>query len=204
MNHSNPPDAIDYYRPRETFYMSTTPTSIPGDSQDLRLMSLEDMRDPSKLWENFKKNIEHVKQMIPGSEDPKQEAEKAKTEKDKKKEEPKKEEKKTTPKEKSALVLSFQLFFNKSHPVIGTLYSGPKDGKINPQIIAAAQAAESKIASTIGQSGVQGLIWNGKSFSTSPADVQQALSLIVKHTGKKTSFLSRRDRILALSSLLDE
>jgi len=188
MNHSNPPDAIDYYRPRETFYMSTTPTSIPGDSQDLDLgVGL------GKAWEAVKEfvGIKPEKKEEPKKKEPK-------------KEEPKKPKKPLSKKEKSALVLSFQAFFNKSHPVIGTLYSGPKDGKINPQIIAAAQAAESKIASTIGQSGVQGLIWNGKSFNTSPADVQQALSLIVKHQGKKTSFLSRRDRILAFSSLLDE
>ena len=106
------------------------------------------------------------------------------------------------PEEKGVnLVVAFQDFFSKANPIIGTMYSGPKDGKINPQLIAAAQGTETKIASLIGNGGVQGLIWNGKNFNTSPADVAQALGLIEQHQSKKAS---SEERMAIFSSLIDD
>lgn len=170
---SNPPDAIDYERPREGFYMSTTPLDLhSADEEEIDLS-----------------------QFIPAlRQEPKQEEEK-KPEKD--------EETKTdTEQPPNQLVTSFQSFFSKSHPIIGKLYSGPKDGKMNPELQTAAKAAEDKIASAIGDSGVKGMIWSGSGFATSPADVMGAINAIAKHTGKKSSFLTREERIEAFSSII--
>ena len=78
-------------------------------------------------------------------------------------------------------VLAFQKFFSSAHPIIGQLYSGPKDGKINDELIAAAKNAEIKISNAVGEQVAQGLIWGGNGFSTYPEDVETAISLIRKH-----------------------
>jgi len=172
---SNPPDAINYERPREGFYMSTTPLDLHSSDDEIDLT-----------------------QFIP--------ALRQKIEEEKPKEEEDKKEKLEKPEEVESpsgnLITSFQSFFSASHPIIGKLYSGPKDGKMNPQLQAAAKAAEAKIASAIGDSGVQGMIWSGKGFVTSPADVLGAIDAITKHKAKKSSFLTREERIVAFSSII--
>lgn len=175
MNHSNPPDAIDYERPREGFYMSTTPLDLHSADEESELARFI----PSlKVKDPFAKKEE------------------------KKAEEPKKEEEAESKQPTDKLITSFQSFFSSSHPLIGKLYSGPKDGKMNPQLQTAAKAAEAKIASALGDSGVNGMIWSGKGFVTSPADVLGAINAITKHQGKKSSFLTREERIVAFSSII--
>lgn len=76
-------------------------------------------------------------------------------------------------------IKDFQSFFNQNNPIIGKLYTGPQDGKVNDQIISAAKTAESIIGSKINKS-VAGIIWNDsqKKFNTSSSDVRHALDLI--------------------------
>lgn len=183
MNHSNPPDAINYERPREGFYMSTTPTD---------LHSADETSELAKFTPSLQEEDPFAGQKV---KDP------FATEEDKKE----KEEEIEKPSQESPpnqLITSFQSFFSKSHPIIGKLYSGPKDGKMNPELQTAAKAAEDKIASAIGDSGVKGMIWSGSGFATSPADVMGAINAIAKHTGKKSSFLTREERIEAFSSII--
>jgi len=181
MNNSNPPDAIDYTRPREGFTMSTTPLDVNN-------------LDLGGIWNRLKQYVGL------GEEEPKEE--KPQTSQPEEEETEELDEIEEKPEEKGVnLVAAFQDFFSKANPIIGAMYSGPKDGKINPQLIAAAQGTETKIASLIGNGGVQGLIWNGKSFNTSPADVAQALALIEQHKSKKAS---SEDRMAIFSSLIDD
>jgi len=79
---------------------------------------------------------------------------------------------------KNEIVLAFQKFFSSSHPIIGTLYNGSKDGEINSELITAAQKAEGKISLAINNKSVKGMIWGGDNFSTSPDDVSTALNFI--------------------------
>ena len=74
---------------------------------------------------------------------------------------------------------------------------------MNPELQAAARAAESKIGSAIGKS-VTGMILAGQNFATSPADVGNAIDLIIQHSGKTSSFLPRKERILAFSSFIEK
>jgi hypothetical protein len=177
---SNPPDAIDYERPREGFYMSTTPL-------DLHSADISSFMPTSTIETSWEK------------------AEREKREKEEAEESKKQEQEEVSSKEEQPtdkLITSFQSFFGKSHPIIGKLYSGPKDGKMNPDLQTAAKAAEDKIASAIGDSGVKGMIWSGSGFATSPADVMGAINAIAKHNGKKSSFLTREERIEAFSSII--
>lgn len=179
MNHSNPPDAIDYERPREVFYMSTTPTDIPSDAAAAVDMNEGWLGD---AWKAVKKFVG-----VEEEEEKKEEKEKEEKEKEpegskelekltKELEEGDKDKKKAPAKDKQTnLNLAYQSFFSKSHPIIGKLYSGPKDGKMNAELKAAVNAAEAKIGSEIGSS-VSGMI-----LATNPADVQGALAAIVKH-----------------------
>ena len=182
MNHSNPPDSIDYKRPREGFYMSTIPTEIPEDAA-----AVVDSNDGwlGDAWEA-------VKSFVGVGPDKKEEKKEEKPDEELEElSESLKEDVKSTVKAKgkakdSSLNLAFQSFFGKSHPIIGQLYTGPKDGKMNSALKAAARSAESKIGSEIGGS-VGGMILAGKGFATSPADVQGALAVIAKHKkGKPT------------------
>jgi hypothetical protein len=99
-------------------------------------------------------------------------------------------------------VLAFQKFFSTAHPVIGVLYSGPQDGKVNNDLIAAAKRAENRISSAVGQRGAQGMIWGGKGFATSPGDISSALGLIAKH--KKVASFTSEERIRIFSSMLGQ
>jgi deoxyxylulose-5-phosphate synthase len=110
-----------------------------------------------------------------------------------------------SPEASAQIVKSFQSFFSATQPLIGALYSGPADGKVNPQLIAAAKQAESAIASAIGSKSVHGALWSDKSktFNTSPSDLKDALQLIVKHKfNKKVSKLNAEGRIVHFSSIL--
>ena len=193
---SNPPDAIDYERPREGFYMSTVPTKISD------IAFVEDSNEGwlGDAWKSVKELVGLGDEEEEKAPEPKQE--KPEEPKEKKPEKEEKAKKKETEKKPGSLNLSFQSFFSKSHPIIGKLYSGPKDGKMNPELQTAAKAAEDKIASAIGDSGVKGMIWSGSGFATSPADVMGAINAIAKHTGKKSSFLTREERIEAFSSII--
>jgi deoxyxylulose-5-phosphate synthase len=105
----------------------------------------------------------------------------------------------------SQIIKSFQSFFSATQPLIGSLYSGPADGKVNPQLIAAAKQAENAIASAIGNKSAHGALWSDKSktFNTSPSDLKGALQLIVKHkSNKKASKLNAEGRIVHFSSIL--
>ncbi len=116
----------------------------------------------------------------------------------------KKDDKKTDKTEMAStqIVKAFQSFFSKSQPLIGTLYGGPIDGKVNSQLIAAAKQAENVIASAIGNKAVHGSIYGDK-FNTPPEDVKSALELIVKHKSKKSaSKLNPKGRIIHFSSIL--
>lgn len=182
MNNSNPPDAINYERPREGFYMSTTPLDLHSIDEGSELTSFM----PTLM----KKKEEETKE-----EGSQEDATPAKEEEG----ESKKEELKTP---EDNLIKSFQSFLGASHPIIGKLYNGPIDGKMSPELQAAAKAAEAKIASAIGDTGVNGMILSGSKFVTNPADVKSAIDAIVAHTGKKSSFLPREERILAFSSII--
>lgn len=109
------------------------------------------------------------------------------------------------PQASAQIVKSFQSFFSATQPLIGALYSGPADGKVNPQLIAAAKTAENAIASAIGNKSIHGALWSDKSktFNTSPSDLKGALQLIVKHkSNKKASKLNADGRIVHFSSIL--
>lgn len=80
--------------------------------------------------------------------------------------------------EKKPRVTAFQEFFGTKQPMIGTLYHGPHDGKMNPQLIEAAQTAEAQIAQAIDNERVHGMILSGGKFVTTPDDVAGALELI--------------------------
>ncbi len=86
----------------------------------------------------------------------------------------------------TGVVKSFQSFFSQNNPVIGKLYSGPIDGNVNPQLIAAAQKAETLISSAINNKKVIGTIWNNgsKTFNTTIDDVSNAIKLILKSQNK--------------------
>ena len=116
---------------------------------------------------------------------------------------PKKKEDEVVEEDKTdETVLAFQKFFSTSQPVIGTLYNGPQDGKLNNELIAAAQTAETKISNAVGKPGAQGMIWGGGGFVTSTGDVSAALSLITKH--KKIAFLTSEERIRIFSGMLGQ
>ena len=195
---SNPPDAIDYRRPREGFFMSTTPTSISSG-----VSALEDVNDGwlGDAWNAIKeytglgddKDKSTSKEMEDETED---ETEDITTE-DIKPSEPNKKEL-----QNSELISLFQSFFSKSHPVIGQLYHGPKDGKMNVQLQTAAEAAEAKIASIIKDDKVKGMILSGKKFVTNPSDVLGAINVIIQHNNTISSFLPRNERITVLSSII--
>jgi hypothetical protein len=97
-------------------------------------------------------------------------------------------------------VLAFQKFFSTAQPVIGVLYNGPQDGKLNDDLIAAAKRAEIKISNAVGQQGAQGMIWGGSGFGTSTEDVSSALGIITKN--KKVAFFTSEERIRIFSSIL--
>lgn len=101
-----------------------------------------------------------------------------------------KEIKEQEEKPKEDLVLAFQKFFNNSHPIIGTLYNGPQDGVLNDDLINAAQKAEGFISISLNNANVKGMIWGGKSFSTTPDDVASALDLLSKKS--KTASFNRK------------
>ena len=102
------------------------------------------------------------------------------------------------------VIKSFQSFFSKFNPVIGKLYSGSIDGKINDELISAAKATESAIASAIKNNNVYGALFNSKNktFNTTVIDLKQALELIEKHN-KKLSFLDTKGRKLAFYAILN-
>ena len=105
-------------------------------------------------------------------------------------------------------VKTFQEFFSISHPVIGTLYSGPKDGNMNDELVSAMQSAESKITAHLSEItpgsnvSASGQIWTGKSFKTTLDDISEALSIMQKH--KKTAILYSTDRNFVFSSILSK
>lgn len=99
-------------------------------------------------------------------------------------------------------ILAFQKFFGTAHPVIGVLYDGPQDGKINNELIDAAKSAEIKISNAIGQQGAQGMIWGGNGFATFPEDISSAIEIIVKH--KKATFFTSEERIRIFSNILSK
>lgn len=105
-------------------------------------------------------------------------------------------------------VKTFQEFFSVAHPVIGTLYSGPKDGNMNDELISAMQSAESKITAHLSEitpgSNVSaaGQIWTGKSFKTTTDDISEALNIMQNH--KKTAILHSTDRNFVFSSILSK
>jgi len=120
--------------------------------------------------------------------------------------------KKETPKEKTeevtkenSSIKAFQLFFSKDQPVIGKLYSGDVDGKMNDELAAAAQAAESAIGKAIESKSVHGVLFSDNKFNTSVDDLKGALLLVKNHIGnKKISFLDSKSRILILSSFIND
>lgn len=184
MNHSNSPDAINYTRPGEGAFMSTTPTSMPDasavdDSNEgwlgdawksvKQFVGLEPEEDKEKERKKDEENDKTLKEI---SETIKKDEEKSKEEKPKKVEISNK-----------AMNLAYQAFFSQTHPLIGQPYSGPQDGKMNPQLQAAAKSAEAKIGAAIGGS-VDGMILSGENFATDPSDVIGAINVIMKH--KKT------------------
>jgi len=119
---------------------------------------------------------------------------------------PKKEEKEKGKKD-DATVKSFQSFFSKSQPVIGKLYAGKVDGKMNPELAVAALAAESAIAKAIDDKTVHGSLFNSesKTFNTTVDDLRGALSLIQKNKGgDKVAFIDSKSRILILSAMINE
>lgn len=79
-------------------------------------------------------------------------------------------------------IKAFQSFLNQSQPVIGQVYQGPIDGKVNPELISAAQKVEKLIGQAVKNPNSSGLLWNAakQTFNTSVADLKQALSLIDK------------------------
>jgi len=109
------------------------------------------------------------------------------------------------PSQSPALVKSYQNFLSKTLPLVGKTYSGPADGQINDNLIAAAKQVEGTIASFINNKSINGMIWSdgSKTFNTSPSDVKEALNLIVEHKNRqKTSNDSSENRILTFSKLL--
>lgn len=121
---------------------------------------------------------------------------------------PKKEEETSTEAEfgqSPVLVKSYQIFLSKTLPLVGKTYSGPTDGQINDNLIAAAKQVEGTIASFINNKSVNGMIWNDgdKTFNTSPGDIKEALNLIVEHKSRqKVSNDGSEDRILTFSKIL--
>lgn len=118
-----------------------------------------------------------------------------------------KEEASTEPKpsQSPALVKSYQVFLSKTLPLVGKTYSGPADGQINDNLIAAAKQVEGTIASFINNKSINGMIWSDgeKAFNTSPGDVQEALNLIVEHKSRqKVSNDDSKSRILTFSKIL--
>ena len=105
----------------------------------------------------------------------------------------------------SELVKSYQNLFSQALPLVGKTYSGPIDGEVNDDLIAAAKKVEGNIASFINNNAVNGVVWNdvSKTFNTSPSDVTEALNLIVQHkSNQKTSDEGPKDRILRFSKIL--
>lgn len=109
------------------------------------------------------------------------------------------------PSQSPALVKSYQVFLSKTLPLVGKTYSGPADGQINDNLIAAAKQVEGTIASFINNKSINGMIWSDgeKTFNTSPGDVQEALNLIVEHKSRqKVSNDDSKSRILTFSKIL--
>jgi hypothetical protein len=107
----------------------------------------------------------------------------------------------------SDVIKSFQSFFASGHPLLGKSYSGEMDGEMSPELISAAKSAESVIAKAIKNKAAHGALVNAgaKGFNTSVSDLKSALNLIQKHQGKQnTAHLSAKDRILALSAIINE
>lgn len=102
-------------------------------------------------------------------------------------------------------IISFQQFLSTAHPLIGILYKGALDGKINDELIYAAKNAEDIIANAINNPKAHGMLWNEniKNFNTSISDLQQSLNLIVafqnSNKTKNAAILTRKQALLKIS-----
>lgn len=108
--------------------------------------------------------------------------------------------------DQDSLVKSFQVFFSKSHALFGPLYSGPQDGIMSDELVAAGMAAEKIIAKLIDNQGVRGMIINvaKKKLTTTTEDVASAMKMIENYKGKKVASFGRKERMLVFSSLINK
>jgi hypothetical protein len=202
--HSIPAEDREYSRstwsrPRYTTYQNTYPSQM-GDCSDLDIGGIwdkvrktieEKVVDPQV--DAFKKTKKKVQEFISGrEEEEKKKEQKPKVEKKEpeKVPEPPKLTEEQKKKEKEQLIKSYQSYLSSPHAIIGAPYSGPTDGKINAQLVAAAKRVESSIASTLKSLGdpnsgrrVYGQLYNpvAKTFNTSIADLDAAIALMVKY-----------------------
>ena len=109
---------------------------------------------------------------------------------------PKKEEKIENSEKKEILsdnlIIEFQKFFASAHGFFPKLYTGPQDGKINSDLISAAQKAEEILSNTVNEPKIKGQIINSQKqkFLTSPSDLLSAINLISKNKSGSTNIES--------------
>ena len=77
-----------------------------------------------------------------------------------------------------ASTTAWQKALSAGMPIVGSLYKGPVDGVVNPELISAANQIESTIQSKLKNQSVKGKIFDGVRFLTSPDDVRNALSIL--------------------------
>lgn len=77
-------------------------------------------------------------------------------------------------------VKNWQSFLSQSLPIIGKLYSGPVDGLMNDDLIAAAKSAEQKVSAKLKNNTIVGKIISNGKFITDPSDLQEGLNMLNK------------------------
>lgn len=100
-----------------------------------------------------------------------------------------------------ALVKSWQQYLAKKNQ-----YSGPQDGKMNPQLEAALKQAEASIIKSVSafdparSSRLKGSIWNptSKLPNTTPQDLEQAISLINDFQKQNPKLSSKKDQLRSI------